>query len=231
MSLIHYIPILTTVVSAIFFVIIFKHYLAKKKKYLLWWALGVLLYGLGTLTESLVTLTGWSPVLFRLWYVFGAIYGGVLLAQGSGYLLLKDKTMKFLTPAMLFVTLSASLLIFISPLDVSAQETDHRLTGSVLEWTFIRGITPIVNLYAFILLAGGAVYSALKYFKKNSSSGRVWGNVLIAVGALLPGIGGSFTKFGHVEVLYVTELLGIILIFWGYDIIRKDAGRSIHKNQ
>ena len=40
--------------------------------------------------------------------------------------------------------------------------------------------------------------------------------MLIAVGALLPGIGGAFTRFGYVEVLYVTELLGLTLIYAGY---------------
>ena len=45
---------------------------------------------------------------------------------------------------------------------------------------------------------------------------RFVGNVLIAVGALLPGIGGTATRMGYVEVLYVTEFLGLILIWWGY---------------
>ena len=40
--------------------------------------------------------------------------------------------------------------------------------------------------------------------------------MLIASGALLPGIGGSFTRFGYTEVLYVTEFIGIILMFTGY---------------
>ena len=44
------------------------------------------------------------------------------------------------------------------------------------------------------------------------------GNWLIAVGALLPGIGGTFTRFGHVEVLYVTEFIGIITIWVGYHL-------------
>jgi hypothetical protein len=44
----------------------------------------------------------------------------------------------------------------------------------------------------------------------------VIGFVFIALGGLLPGIGGSFTRFGHVEVLYVTEFLGLCLIFAGY---------------
>ena len=31
-----------------------------------------------------------------------------------------------------------------------------------------------------------------------------------------PGIGGTFTRFGHVEVLYVTELIGLLVIWVGY---------------
>ena len=40
--------------------------------------------------------------------------------------------------------------------------------------------------------------------------------MLIAAGAILPGIGGSFTRAGFTELLYVTELIGICLIFAGY---------------
>jgi hypothetical protein len=42
------------------------------------------------------------------------------------------------------------------------------------------------------------------------------GNVYIAAGALLPGIGGTATRFGHTEVLYVMELVGLTLIWIGY---------------
>ena len=42
------------------------------------------------------------------------------------------------------------------------------------------------------------------------------GNVLIAIGGILPGICGSMTRAGYVEVLYVTELMGLILIYLGY---------------
>jgi hypothetical protein len=42
------------------------------------------------------------------------------------------------------------------------------------------------------------------------------GNVFIAIGAILPGIGGTFTRFGHVEVLYVTEFVGLLFIYMGY---------------
>jgi hypothetical protein len=39
-----------------------------------------------------------------------------------------------------------------------------------------------------------------------SRCSRVIANVLIAIGAILPGIGGTATRMGYTEVLYVTEL-------------------------
>ena len=81
--MVYYIPILTTVVTAVFFIIIFRHWNRKRGAlYLFWWMLGVFFYGAGTLTESIVTLSGWSPGLFRLWYIVGAFLGGVPLAHG-----------------------------------------------------------------------------------------------------------------------------------------------------
>jgi hypothetical protein len=46
----------------------------------------------------------------------------------------------------------------------------------------------------------------------------MWANVLIAVGAILPGIGGTATRAGYTEVLYVTELAGLLLMWWGYTL-------------
>ena len=77
-------------------------------------------------------------------------------------------------------------------------------------------ISPFFNLYAVIFLVGGAITSAVRFRRAAQLRHRYIGNILIAVGAILPGIGGSMTRAGYVEVLYVTELLGLLLIFWGY---------------
>ena len=220
--MVSYIPILTTIFTVYFTLLLWNHYQSDtSKKYILWWTLGVFVYGAGTLTESLVTLTQWSPMLFKAWYIAGAIYGGVMLAQGSAVLLFKSRLAKVTSYLVITVTVVASILVLLSPLDLTKAET-HRLTGSVLVWKQVRYMTPFINIYAFIVLVGGAIYSALQYSKKNMQGSRVKGNVLIAIGGLLPGIGGSFTKFGYTEVLYVCEFIGILFIFWGYKIIRAE---------
>ena len=93
-----------------------------------------------------------------------------------------------------------------------------RLTGKVLAWTWVRAFSPFINTYAFIFLAGGAAVSAVHFSRSLVTRDRFVGNVLISIGALLPGIGGTFTRFGYTEVLYVTEFIGLVLIFRGYQL-------------
>lgn len=212
---VHYIPILTTLIALPFARALFLRYRERGGTHLLWWAVGVLLYGVGTATEASVTLFGWSEPLFKSWYVAGALLGGAPLAQGTVYLLLKRRTAHVLATLLLATVGVAAVCVFLSPVDHSLVES-HRLTGSVFEWQWVRLFSPFINTYAFIFLVGGAVLSAIRYRRKSGTRHRFIGNVLIAVGALLPGIGGMATRMGHTEVLYVMELIGIVLIWWGY---------------
>ena len=107
------------------------------------------------------------------------------------------------------------IFVFLTPLDASVAES-HRLHGEVIVWSWIRLMTPFINIYALAFLAGGAALSAWKFLRVPEARNRYLGNILIAIGALLPAIGGTATRFGYVEALYVTELIGLLLIFAGY---------------
>lgn len=213
---IHFIPILTTILAVTFAVVILRRYRERRSgPHLLWWGAGILLYGVGTFTEASVTLFGWSEPLFRAWYISGALLGGAPLAQGTVYLLMRRRTANILAAVLLSWIAVAAVFVLLSPIDYALVET-HRLSGRVMEWSWVRLFSPLVNTYAAIFLIGGAVYSALRFRRLPQLRHRFIGNVLIAIGALLPGIGGTATRMGHVEVLYVTELLGLCLIWLGY---------------
>jgi hypothetical protein len=211
-----HLPILTTLLAAFFCYQLFSRYRAKGGGlHLLWWGIGMLTYGVGTLTESLTTLVGWNPLVFRVWYVAGAFLGGYPLAQGSIYLLMKrrfaDRSAWIVTG---FIAV-ASIFVFLTPLDASLAET-HRLSGKVMEWNWIRLISPFINLYAVFFLVGGAVVSAARFRRAAKTRNRYIGNILIAVGAVLPGLGGTMARAGYVEGLYIGELFGLLLIYAGY---------------
>jgi hypothetical protein len=217
-TFVHYIPVVTTLLSVPFALEIYRRWRTYPERlHLLWWSIGVVVYGVGTFTEAWTTLFGWNPVIFRAWYISGALLGGAPLAQGSVYLLMKQRTAHVLTTLLVLYVLAAAVAVSLSPIDFAAVEP-HRLTGRVMEWSWVRLFSPVVNLYAVIFLVGGAVLSALRYSASPSTRHRMWANVLIAVGAILPGIGGTATRMGYTEVLYVTELMGLLLIWAGYRI-------------
>jgi hypothetical protein len=228
-AIVEYIPILTTIFSIFFFNEIYKHYKSKEKKYLLWWSIGVLTFGLGTLAESINVLFGWSETNLKYWYIVGALLGGFPLAQGSVYLLMKKSFADKSTLFFGILILIASIMVILSPVDLP-ETFNGKLSGEVLTWSWTRYFSPIINIYAFIFLVGGAVYSANKYYKQGIKEAPFKGNIFIAIGGLLPGIGGSFTRAGYVEVLYITEFIGLILIYYGYKIIKENKSTTSLKN-
>ena len=219
-DLIGYVPVLTTVFAWFFFREILAHYRSKRTFYLLWWTLGVLTFGLGTLSESVHSFIGWNETNLRVWYIVGALLGGFPLAQGSVYLLMPKRFGHATSVLIVAIILVASTFVLLSPIEIP-QQFDNRLTGAVFGWQWVRYFSPLINLYAFIFLVGGAIYSAVQYYGRTNKRPHYIGNIWIAVGALLPGIGGSFTRFGYVEVLFITELLGLISIYVGYRMIKR----------
>jgi hypothetical protein len=217
-AIVHYVPIVTTILTVPFALEVYRRYRRHPERlHLLWWAIGVVIYGVGTLTESLTTLLGWREPIFRAWYISGALMGGAPLAQGTVYLLLPRRRANQLSVALLSLISIAAIAVLLSPINYSQVE-GHRLTGRVFEWTWVRRFSPFINLYAVVFLIGGAILSAVRYSRNPSARHRVLANVLIAVGAILPGIGGAATRMGYTEVLYVTELMGLLLIWSGYRI-------------
>ncbi len=218
-GLVSYIPIATTVVALLFGAILLRRWMTRgRSPHLLCWGVGMVLYATGTITESLTTLLGWHAPIFRAWYISGALLGGAPLAQGTAYLLLQRKTAHRLSVALIAVILLASVCILATPIDPNLVEP-YRLSGKVFEWHWVRAFSPFVNLYAVTFLIGGAFLSAWRYRRTPDTRPRYIGNLLIAVGAILPGIGGTSTRFGQTEVLYVTEFIGLLLIYGGYRII------------
>lgn len=218
-TFIEYIPIVTTFFSIFFIREIYSHYQRRKTSYLLWWTLGVLAFGLGTLAESIHAIFGWNEINLKYWYIVGALLGGFPLAQGSVYLLMNKRFAHFTSVLFIGLIVIASYYVIKTPLAIP-EDFDYRLTGAVFEWKWVRKFSPFINIYSFLFLVGGAIYSATKYYGYKDKQAHFKGNIFIAIGALLPGIGGTFTRMGYVEVLFITELLGLVLIYMGYRIIK-----------
>jgi hypothetical protein len=210
-----YIPIATTVLALVFAAELWRRWRARGGRHHLWFFIGALTYAAGTITESSTTLFGWHAPVFRAWYITGALMGGAPLAQGAVYLHVSRRTADRLSAALVVAIVTAAACVIASPIHLDLVEP-YRLTGAVLAWRWVRAFSPFINTYAAGFLIGGAIVSAWRFSHSRETRYRYIGNVLIAAGALLPGIGGTATRFGHTEVLYVTEFIGLALIYAGY---------------
>lgn len=213
------IPGLSTVVTLVSAIFVFRRYWFRRAPHLLLWGIGLVLYTVATLGEAVLGLA-WSPIFFRLWYWAGALVVAAWLGQGTVFLLVRNRKWPQITLVLLLLSSVAGLIwIFATPLDADAFHLGESLTEQykgILPRGGVRLMTPFLNIYGTITLVGGAAYSAWLFRRKRVLSNRVWGNVLIALGGLSPALGGSFARLGQPTFLFLSELIGGILIFAGF---------------
>jgi hypothetical protein len=215
-------PVLSTLVSFFFAGIVLRRYLQKGGTHLAMWSIGLIFFGLGTFSELVLSFV-FNEALLKVWYLSGAMLTAAWLGQGTFYLLIRRVR---IVNAFLLVLLALSLLsialIATSPLTaaagsyltnqpVSAQYRDILVRGGL-----VTTLTILLNIYGTILLVGGALYSAYLFWRKQVLLNRVIGNLFIAAGALSPALAGSFIKAGLVDILYVSELVGMVLMLVGF---------------
>lgn len=214
------VPFTSSIISFIFAFVIFRRYSLKRRPHLLLWGLGMLFYGIGGFCEAYFGAFGWNSIIFRMWYLFGAILVAAWLGQGTVYLLAKRRTANILMLILGITSVYAAIRVFSAELDPSllttSLHTGSELSGHAIVTPGIRSLTPFFNIYGVVTLVGGAVYSAWIFYRKRVLLHRTIGNILIAVGALAPAFGGAFSRFGIPGALYIGELLGATLIFIGF---------------
>ena len=91
-------------------------------------------------------------------------------------------------------------------------------------------LTILLNIYGTLTLIGGALWSAGLFWRKRVLSNRMFGNIFIAVGALMPASAGAFISLGWGDWLYASELFGAALMFLGFWLATQPqpAERSAH---
>lgn len=213
-------PSISFIICCVFSYFIFKRYSQRKTPYLLLWGIGMLFYGAGGFCEAYYGILGWSPLIFRLWYLFGAILVAAWLGQGTVYLLARRTLANSLMLILGAASIYAAYRVFTAQLDPSLMtyslHTGSELSGQAIITPGVRTLTPIFNFYGTVTLVGGAAWSMWIFFRKRILLHRVLGNMLIAGGAILPAFGGIFSRFGIPGALYWSELMGALLMFLGF---------------
>ncbi len=207
-------PLISAIVSLGFAAAVLDQFFARRKPYQLIWAIGLFMYFMSTGSEFWTQMWGLNEVIYRLWYLFGAILVAAYLGMGTVYLLVRRRVAHTIMAVLVVVSLYAAFRVITASIDLGAISV---LSGQAMPQG-VRLLTPFLNSFGTVALVGGAVYSAWFFWRRRLMPHRVVSNILIAVGALLPAMGGTSLRLeaASLAVFYLLELLGIMVIFIGF---------------
>lgn len=220
MNLTSLMPFVSVTIMFVFALLVLRRYAVRRGLHHLLWGIGLVMYGLGSFAEAYHAVAGFHALVFRLWYLFGAMLVAAWLGQGTVYLLVYRriagvKLAHILMAVLLLGSLYGGFKVFSAQLDPSLMP-GKSLSGHAIVTPGVRILTPFFNMYGTVMLVGGAIYSAFVFWRRHILPHRMVGNILIAVGALAPAMAGILSRMGLTEFLYLGELLGAILMFAGF---------------
>ncbi|MEK7777581.1 MAG: hypothetical protein AAB303_03035 [Chloroflexota bacterium] len=218
------IPLATSVVSFLFALSVLDQFLERRRPYQLVWTVGLFLYGAASLLQTLWAVGISGELVFRLWYLTGAMLVAAYLGMGSLYLHLSRKAANGVLIGLLVLTAASFVMSLFVSLNANVGLLEGHDLASVVPGTesqryypaYVGILTAILNILGSLALVGSAVYSAVVVVRRKAPSYRAVSNVLIAIGAFVSAAGGTLERFDVPQPHTVALLLGVIIIYIGF---------------
>lgn len=103
-------PFITTAVMLIFVIFVLRRYRENLKKHFLFWGIGLSMFGAASFAEAYLALA-WSPWVFFMWYLFGAILTAAWIGHGTLHLLVRKRWADVATVILVLGSVTVALLL------------------------------------------------------------------------------------------------------------------------
>ncbi|HLB18129.1 MAG TPA: hypothetical protein VK613_03250 [Gaiellaceae bacterium] len=206
-------PIAAALLAATFALLLVRSLLRRTAGQKALWAVGFALFAVAAASEAAAQRAGWSPALFRVYYIAGGVLTVAYLGAGSAWMLLPRRGRDILLGGLAVATIAAVVTVLLAPVDVAGLAAAHSgqppkngvLGGHAFLWAVV------LNSSGTLLLVGGSVLSILR-------RQRVRANVWIVCGALTVAAATGLSRTGDTSLVYLGELIGIALMFCGFTL-------------
>jgi hypothetical protein len=206
-------PIAAALVATLFSLLLVRSFRRRRAGHKLLWAAGFALFAVAAGSEALAQRSGWSPGLFRSYYLTGGTLTVAYLGAGSAWLQLPRRARDAMAGALLAATVAAALTVVLSPVHAATLATAPSghppANGAIGGHAFLWAIA--LNSLGSLFLIGGALYSIAR-------RRRVRANAWIATGAIVLALTTSMSRAGVYSLMYAGELVGLALLFYGFNL-------------
>jgi hypothetical protein len=212
-------PILCSVLSAMCAAVIFRDSLKRPRPDKTVWSIAFVMFALAAGADAAGIALGWSAWLARLYYATGPALVVAYLAIGQLYLLFPKAMRRFGVGGTILVTALWVSLVVNAPIDGSRLEEDG--WEAIDRGSEMVAVTILINSVGTLIIVGGTAWSVWRFWRSGSHRNRMYGCALICTGTLAVAAGGSLTRLGHYEYLYIAMAAGVAMIFGGVLISRR----------
>jgi hypothetical protein len=209
-------PGVAAAASAAFAAAVLRQYAARRRPPQLAWGIALSMFAVASLALTAGVLAGWTPLSFKLYYLFGAILNVPWLALGTVELLAGPFTRRvYGTGLAVFTVLSVVLVALarVVPADLSGRLLPE---GKEFLPMAVRVLAVLGNTVGTLIVVGGAVASGLAVRSRRDLRPRFEGNLLIALGVLLAASGGVFAFLASSDKLALGLALGASVMYLGF---------------
>ncbi len=206
-------PIAAALVAALFALLLVRSYRRRRAAQKALWAGGFLLFALAAACEAAAQRNGWTPLLFRGYYLCGGVLTVALLGAGSAMLQLRPRARDALLGAVAVAVVAATATVALAPVDlhvlaatpIGRPPANGALGGHAVVWAIV------LNSFGTLFLVGGSLVSVVR--RRN-----VRANLWIGGGALVVALATGLSRGGDYSFVYLGQLVGIVLMFAGFTL-------------
>jgi hypothetical protein len=219
-------PVAAALVALLFVFLLARSFWQRPAGQKALWAAGFAFFAVATVCEAFGQRVGWTPALFRSYYLAGGVLTVAYLGAGSAWLLLRPRARDVMLGALAAGSIAAAAAVWLAPVNqhvlattASGRPPDNSaLMGHAFLWAVV------FNSAGTAVLIGGSLYSIAR-------RRRVSANAWIASGALVVALATGLSRTGDYSLVYLGQVVGIALMFCGFTfagrrIAPKPAGRS-----
>jgi len=220
-------PLAAALIAAIFGAGLAGRFAKRRRPYEGVWAVALFMFAAASLAAFLGVATGWTPMVYRVFWLFGVVLNVLFLAQGELYLLSRQRRAIHL---LLFVLSVASILF--TWVVWTGSVNDGALADTLPRGSEAWGTDSAAyqlrwaSWIGLVVLLGGIVWSAGRLRGRPELRDRTAGTVWIGLGVLVNAAGGGVGAATQVVPLFSVSLaVGIAMMFWGFHRASRPAAK------
>ncbi len=213
-------PLLAALIALAFVALLARRYLDRRRSYEALWAVALLMYAAASFMVVLGVLGDWSAFEYRTYWLLGAALNVPFLAAGEVVLLFRRLSVLVVVLLVLvFVTGYSFAVVRTAGIADRAALGLDLPSGKVVfgAGTAAHRLPQIIAIPAYVLLVGGALWSAWRMRGRPERRDAFYGVLGIAFGAtIIAAVGSAFAAAGNFTVFSLALAAGIAVMFWGF---------------